>query len=263
MGIEACRRLQKKLEFSLSEIDLVIGASYTPYDTVGTLAHAVQREFQIMDAKVFTVSSACSSFINAMEIVEGYFSSGKSEKALIVASEHNTAYANPKDPQSGHLWGDGAVAVTFTRHRLSETDITVRDIITYGHAYEGQGNKGVMLHPWNGGIEMPFGKDVFIHAIYHMTKRVEELLERNHMNLEELDYLVPHQANIRIIDKVAENLKIGTEHVFINIEEFGNTGCPSSPIALSQNIEKLKKGDKLVLSVFGGGYSSGAALLEV
>ena len=77
-----------------------------------------------------------------------------------------------------------------------------------------------------------------------------------------MDYLIPHQANIRIINKVAENLNLPEDRVFININELGNTGCPSSPIALSQNMEKIKKGDKLVMSVFGGGYSSGAAIFE-
>jgi len=262
MGIDACKQLAEKLSFPITDTDLIIGASYTPYDTVGTLAHGVQRHLNIPNAKVLSISSACSSFINAMEIVEGYFATGKSEKALIVASEHNTAYYNPSDPKSGHLWGDGAVAAMITKKKLSDNDIKVTDIITYGHANEGQGSYGVVLHPGNGGIKMPHGKDVFIHAIEHMTKRVEELLEKNHLKIEDLDYLIPHQANIRIINKVAENLNISEDRVFININELGNTGCPSSPIALSQNIDKIKKGNRMVITVFGGGYSSGAAILE-
>ncbi len=243
MGIQACKLLSEKLDFPITEVDLIVGATYSPYDTVGTLAHGVQRHLDIPNAKVISISSACSSFINALEIVEGYFASGKSEKALIVASEHNTAYFNPEDPKSGHLWGDGAVATLITRTKLHGEDIKIKDIITYGHANEGHGNYGVMLHPGNGGIKMPFGKDVFIHAIQHMTKRVEELLERNQLQIDDLDYLVPHQANIRIINKVAEKLNISEEKVFINIDELGNTGCPSSPIALSQNLHKVKKGD--------------------
>lgn len=262
MAVDACLSLNENLEFPITDIDLIIGASYTPFDTVGTLAHHVQRHFNINNAKVISISSACSSFINALEIVEGYFAIKKSSKALIVASDHNTAYFNPEDPKSGHLWGDGAVAVTVSKNKLSENKLKIKDIITYGHANEGKGSEGVVLHPANGGLKMPYGKDVFIYAIQHMTKRVEELLEKNNLGINDLDYLIPHQANIRIINKVAENLNISKDKVFINITDLGNTGCPSSLIALSQNINKIKKGDRLVISVFGGGYSSGAAIIE-
>ncbi len=262
MGIKACESAAEHLPYPISEVDLIVGGTYTPFDTVGTLAHSVQRHFKISGAKVFTMSSACSSFVNALEIAEGYFAMGKASKALIVASEHNTAYHNPSDSVAGHLWGDGAAAVFVSKERISENDMEIADIITYGHAEEGQGPEGVMLHPWDGGIKMPFGKDVFIHAVKHMRLRVEELLERNGYTLNDISFLIPHQANTRIMDNVAENLGVPKEKVFVNISELGNTGCPSSAIALSQNLDRIKKGDILALTVFGGGYSSGALLLK-
>ena len=263
MAIDASKKLTENLEFNISEVDLIVGATYSPYDTVGTLAHAVQRSLNITNAKVVSISSACSSFINALEIVEGYFAMNKANKAIVVASEHNTIYSNPEDPKDGHLWGDGAIAVIVSKNKISDSDILVKDIITYGLAHEGEGNFGVMLHPKFEGINMPHGHDVYLYAIKYMAELPKELLKRNNMQVEDIDYLVPHQANIRIINKVAKKLKIAKDKVFINIEELGNTGCASSGIALSQNITKLKKGDIIMMSVFGGGYSGGAVILEI
>lgn len=263
MAIDASKKLAECLDFDISEVDLIVGATYSPYDTVGTLAHAVQRELNITNAKVVSISSACSSFINALEIVEGYFAMNKASKAIVVASEHNTIYSNPEDPKDGHLWGDGAVAVLITKDKLSEKDILIKDILTYGLAHEGEGNFGVMLHPKYEGINMPHGHDVYLYAIKYMSELPKQLLERNNMRIEDVDYLVPHQANIRIINKVAKKLKIAKDKVFINIEELGNTGCASSAIALSQNITCLQSGDIVMMSVFGGGYSGGAVILEV
>ncbi|NPA44850.1 MAG: ketoacyl-ACP synthase III [Chlorobi bacterium] len=262
MAIQASKQLSNIVNFPISEVDLIVGATYSPYDTVGTLAHAVQRSLNITNAKVVSISSACSSFINALEIVEGYFAMNKAKKAIIVASEHNSIYSNPENPKDGHLWGDGAVAVLVTKEKISEKDIHIKDILTFGLAHEGEGNLGVMLHPKFEGINMPHGNDVYLHAIKYMTELPKQLLKKNNMSVEDVDYLVPHQANIRIINKVAKKLKISKDKIFVNIEELGNTGCASSPIALSQNINILKKGDIIMMSVFGGGYSGGAVILE-
>lgn len=262
LAIKVAKLIAAETDNNLQSVDLIIGGTYSPFDTVGTLAHAIQREFDISKAIVISVSTACSTFVNAVEIVEGYFATGKAKKALIVVSEKNSDYHNPTDDKAGHLWGDGAAGILVSKDRESENDMLIKDSISYGHANEGYGNEGVVLRPRNGGIQMPNGKDVFIHAVSHMRKRVEEILEKNDLGLNDLDFMSPHQANIRIIDNVAENLGLDKSKVFTNIEECGNTGCPSSLIALSQNIEKVKKGNRVVISVFGGGYSSGAVLIE-
>ena len=100
MAVEAVRRLKERLPFPIEEVDLIVAATYSPYDTVRTAAHTVQRVFDIADAKCLSVSSACSSFINALEIAEGYFAMGKATKAIVLASEHNTKYANETDLQA-------------------------------------------------------------------------------------------------------------------------------------------------------------------
>ncbi|MFA8301375.1 MAG: 3-oxoacyl-ACP synthase III family protein [Hyphomicrobiales bacterium] len=262
MAYQAIDQALEILPYPINEVDLIIGATYSPFDTVGTLSHYIQQKYQIDDAVALTVSSACSSFVNAVEIVEGYFATNKATKALIIASEHNTAYSNDLDPISGHLWGDGASVLFLSKERIGEDDAKILEVYTRGHGNIGKGPKGVCLRPRNGGIVMPHGKDVFINAIHYMTKATFTVLERHNLSPQDIKYLIPHQANARIINNVLRNLDLPPEKGVMNIENLGNTGCASTPIALSQIYDQLESNDYSVITVFGGGYSSGAVLIR-
>jgi 3-oxoacyl-[acyl-carrier-protein] synthase-3 len=262
MAIETVKKVFFESPLSLNKIDLIIGATYTPYDTVGTLAHAVQKQFDIANAKCFTVDSACSSFVNALEIVECYFANKKASKALIIVSENNSVYNDYSDEKSGFLWGDGAAAVVISKERHSDEDIEVIDINTAGLGTIGKSIDGVFLKPSNGGLKMPFGKDVFQYACTYMIKETEQILHKNDIPISQLNYLIPHQANVRIIDYVTRKLNLENSQILTNIECFGNTGSASAAIVLADNWGKFKKNDTVVISVFGGGYSSGGVLLK-
>lgn len=262
MALEAVEAGLKDLPYDIKDVDLIIGATYSPYDTVGTLAHVVQQKYNIDKAIVFSISSACSSFLNAMEIVEGYFATGKATRAIVVNAEHNWAYVNESDPISAHLWGDGASAVFISKERLSDKDHEVLSINTEGHAHIGRGPGAVCLKPLDGGIEMPDGRDVFYNAITFMSEKTDTILKKNGYSVDNLDYLIPHQANIRIINVIAETLKFPIEKVVINMVELGNTGAASSSIGYSQIFHDMKKDELAVVTVFGGGYSSGAMLVK-
>ncbi|MDD2284954.1 MAG: ketoacyl-ACP synthase III [Paludibacter sp.] len=262
MAIETVKKVFFESPLSLNKIDLIIGATYTPYDTVGTLAHAVQKQFDIANAKCFTVDSACSSFVNALEIVECYFANKKASKALIIVSENNSVYNDYSDEKSGFLWGDGAAAVVISKERHSDEDIEVIDINTAGLGTIGKSIDGVFLKPSNGGLKMPFGKDVFQYACTYMIKETEQILHKNDIPISQLNYLIPHQANVRIIDYVTRKLNLENSQILTNIECFGNTGSASAAIVLADNWGKFKKNDTIVISVFGGGYSSGGVLLK-
>lgn len=263
MGIAAVQAGLSSLPYDPQEIDLIVGATYTPHDTIVTLGHAVQHALDIPDIPVVTISSACSSLVNAMEIVQGYFAMGKASKAIVITSEHNTGYNNEEDPKAGHLWGDGAAALFVSKERMSKQDYQVHDIITGGAATKGRATEGVTLKPLNKGIIMPYGKDVFIHACQYMPKMVNDILRRNKLNIREIDYVVPHQANLRITKNVANTLELEEGKALSNVEYLGNTGCAGSAIAIAEHKEEFKKGQKLVVTVFGGGYSYGAMLIEV
>ncbi|HEV7346756.1 ketoacyl-ACP synthase III [Telluribacter sp.] len=263
MAIEAVKLLLETIPYSKNQIDLIVGATYTPYDTIVSLAHAVQHYVDIPDIPVVSVSSACSSLLNAVEIVEGYFAMGKASKALLVVSDHNTAYYNERDTVSGHLWGDGASAMVISKERQTESDMYIREVITGGAATSGKATEAVVLRPNDKGVIMPYGRDVFQYACTYMPKVSQQVLQRCGLTIDDIDYLIPHQANHRISLNVIGTLGIPEEKLLSNIQRLGNTGCAGCAIALSENFDRFKKGDRIVVTVFGGGYSFGAMLVEV
>jgi 3-oxoacyl-[acyl-carrier-protein] synthase-3 len=263
MGVAAVAALLEKIPYSKNEIDLIVGATYTPYDTIVTLGHSVQHFVQIPDIPVLTLSSACSSLLNAIEVVEGYFAMNKASKALVVVSDHNTAYYNEKDTVSGHLWGDGASALLLSKTRQTEQDLHIRKIITGGAATSGKATEAVMLRPNERGVIMPHGRDVFQNACTYMPKVSQQVLEACGLGIEDIDYLIPHQANHRISLNVVGTLGIPPEKLVSNIQRLGNTGCAGCAIAMSENWARFQSGQRIVVTVFGGGYSYGAMLLEV
>ncbi len=263
MGLAAIANAVENLPYDIKEIDLIVSASYSPYDTVATLAHIAQQKYDIPEMKAVYASAACSSFVNGLEIVEGYFAMGKAKKALLVCSEHNTYYSNESDPKCGHLWGDGAVAFFLSADRQNDNDPEIKQIYTRGLGNVSKGPEGVRLRPKEGGIAMPDGRDVFIHACKYMTQALDGVTAPEGMKIQDLKYIICHQANKRIVANVANQLEMGEDRFLNNIEELGNTGSASAAIVFAQNRNKFQKGDKIGLTVFGGGYSCGAFLVEI
>ncbi len=262
MCSEAVKNATYKLPYDIKEVDLIIFSSYTPSDTVGTTAHVIQREFMIENAKIFYLSSACSSAINAMEIIQSFFMTGKATKALLISADRNSTYANETDPKSGHLWGDAAAAFFFSREKLSDNEPEVIDIDSQGLGHIGYGPTGVYLDPKGKGLEMPHGKDVFMQACTYISQNTKDIVERNGFSLADLSYFIGHQANMRIISYVIKELGIAKEKSLSNIRELGNTGSVSALLVLAQNVEQFKQGSLICLAVFGGGYSAGACLIR-
>lgn len=262
MALEAVKRAMEEIPFPVEEIDLIVGATYTPFDSIHTLAHAVQNLLNVSDIPVISLSTACSSFANAIEIVEGYFAMKKAKKALVVVSDNNTAYNDETDTISGHLWGDGAAALVVSKERISENDFKVKDIITGGAGNIGKAPEGVYLRPSEDGFRMPQGRDVFINACQYMAKITRQILERNNYGIQDLSYFIPHQANLRITKNVAQKLEVDMSKALSNIEYLGNTGCAGCCIAFHEHLKSFKAGDLVVITVFGGGYSYGSILLE-
>ena len=263
MAIAATRAaLAAAPAFAQASINLIVAGTYTPHDTIFTVAHAVQRDLDINEIPTVSISSACSSLLNAVEIVEGYFAMGKATRAVVVVSEHNTAYNNEEDTMAGHLWGDGAAALLITKERISPDDLLITEVITGGAAPVGKADEAVTLKPVDKGIVMPFGRDVFQQACIYMARVTQTLLDRHHLAANDLTYLIPHQANLRISKNVVKQLGIDPERAVNNIERLGNTGCAGAAIGLSEIWNTLTGGNKVIITVFGGGYSYGAMLLE-
>lgn len=263
MGLEAIHDALPRLPYDIHEVDLLIAATYSPYDTVGTAAHVAQHRYAIPHAKAFMLSSACSSFINALEVAEGYFAMGKARRALIIGGDKNTAYNNDDDPKSGHLWGDAAVAFFLSNERVAETDSEILDVYTEALGTVGKGPESIQLRPRDGGIRMPEGKDVFLQACTYMPRNALRLLQGHGYTFDDLSYLIGHQANMRILRNIASSNHIPEEKILSNIAELGNTGSASSALVFAQNRERYQRGDLVCLTVFGGGYSAGATLIRI
>jgi len=262
LAVAATRALLAELpDFDPAGIDLIVVGTYTPHDTIYTAGHAVQRALGINEIPVVTISSACSSLLNAVEIVEGYFALGKARRALVVVSEHNTAYNNEADTVAGHLWGDGAAALLFTHEQLGPQALRVRQVLTGGAGPVGKADEAVTLKPVERGIVMPFGRDVFQQACTYMARITQELLDANGLSISELTYLIPHQANLRISANVVRQLGLDPARAVNNIDRLGNTGCAGAAIGLAEIWPAIQPDDNLIITVFGGGYSYGAMLL--
>lgn len=262
MCFSAVKHALPKLPYSIADVELIVFASYTPADTVATTGHMIQRVYNINRAKVFYVSSACSSAVNAIEIIQSFFISGKASKALLVCGERNSSYSDDSDKISGHLWGDGAVAYFFSNESFSNKEVQVLDVTTEGLGHIGMGTQAITLNLKKGKLQMPIGRDIFLQACKYMARSVEEITSKNGYNVSDLTYFIGHQANTRILNNVIKQLNIPEDKVLSNIKELGNTGSASTLLVFAQNYEQLKTGDLICISVFGGGYSCGACLLK-
>jgi 3-oxoacyl-[acyl-carrier-protein] synthase-3 len=263
MGGEAIKNALPTLPYDIKDIDLIIFASYTPSDTIATTGHYIQREYNITSAKVFLVSSACSSAINAMEIIYSFLTSQIAEKALLICAERNSTYSDDTDCMSGHLWGDGATAYFLSNEPYSENDPQILDITTQGLGHIGMGLQGVFLNPKKGGLKMPHGRDVFVQACTYIAQNTKDIVELNGYSINDLSFFIGHQANMRILNNVAKQLEIPEEKILSNIGELGNTGSASALLVFAQNTDKFTSGDLICISVFGGGYSAGSCLMRI
>ncbi len=263
MGVAAVRHLLAERSDALKGVDLIIGASYTPDDTLSTLPFHVQRDFGIADARVYFLSTACSSFISALEIARIMLLAGEATKALIIVSEHNSFYSDDADRFSGHLWGDGAAAVVVSRDD-ADALFSLEYVSSRGVACAGKGPEAISLRPSLGarGLVMAEGRDVFARACEHLVEEIRNAVARLKLHVSNIDWLVPHQANLRILSNVAKTLNLAMERCVVTVDRIGNTGCASIPISIAHALPQMRTNDLIAAAAFGGGYSCGAAILR-
>jgi len=263
MALAAAKSCLTNAELALGKPDLIVSGSYTPSDLIGTIAHRLQRALDLKNARAVYLSTACSSMLNAIEIAEGYFATGKSKFCLATASEHNSLYNDESDPSSGHLWGDGAGAFLLSNGRPSSgRGLEVLSLITRAHATDGHGPDAIYMRPRDGGLKMPRGTEVFRQAVRKMISISHEAIAAAGLSIADIRYLIPHQANQRITDAVSAELGFQPEQVASTISKYGNTGCASVVLALAEVAGKLRDGDHALLVTFGGGYSSAAMVVR-
>ncbi len=250
------------------DIDLIIVATTTPDRIFPSTACLLQSRLDIHGCPAFDVQAVCTGFVYGLGIAEKFIKSGSAKKALVVGAETLSRLLNWEDRTTCVLFGDGAGAV------ILEADEETGIISTHLHAdgdYEGllrvpygvsQGFEA--MDEINSKIEMR-GNEVFKVAVNTLGRIVDETLSANNLDKSDIDWLVPHQANIRIINATARKLKLPLDRVVVTVQDHGNTSAASVPLALDTAVRdgRLKKGEMLLLEAFGGGFTWGSALLRL
>lgn len=264
---KACELALKRANVSPSDVELLICATMTPDFPLPSTACVLSGKMK-MKCPAFDVSAACTGFIYALAIAEGL--SLKFKKILIVCSEILSKFTDYSDRSTCILFGDGAGAVFL--ESVNPSNLIDYDINADGFFWN-------LIHIPAGGSSLPAsrdtvenklhfmkmkGQDVFKNAVKNMEESICKLMERNKITGSDIDLFVPHQANLRIINSLRERLNLSEEKVYVNIDRFGNTSAASIPIALfeAEKTGRLKKGDIVLLSAFGAGFTWGSALLR-
>ncbi len=251
------------------DVDLVIVATVTPDNAFPGIAQLLQKRLGLNEVMCFDVNAACSGFLYVLNIADKMIKSGAYKTALIVGAETLTRLTDWSDRNTCVLFGDAAGAMVIG---TSETN-KIKDVIC-GSKSDDEGMlicKGVdTKDPHVNAVSTQDhihmnGREVFKFATRIMPQTIKDLMERNNMELDDLNYIVAHQANARIIDKAARDLKYPMDKMFMNIQKYGNTSAASVPLAIDEAIKekKLKKGDLFATVAFGGGFTWGGALIEL
>jgi 3-oxoacyl-[acyl-carrier-protein] synthase III len=263
MGAEAVRGLLKKTGTAPGDVDLLICATTTPDFVFPSTANLICDMVGIREVGSFDVQAACSGFIYALSVAAQFIETGTYRKVVVVGADKMSAIIDYTDRATCVLFGDGAGAVLLEPGRQHG----IMDVII---ASDGAGAKH--LHQKAGGSRMPptaetvakrlhyvhqEGAAVYKYAVARMAEVAADLMERNGLTSKTVDWLVPHQANKRIIEATAERMKLPLDRVMVTINKFGNTTAATIPLCLWEYEGKLKRGDRLVLAAFGGGFTWG------
>lgn len=269
LGIQAVNQLLEQTGTKPEDVELIICATSNPDYRFPATASVIAYQTGLTGAYAYDIQAACAGFIVALQDAAAYIRSGLRKKVVVVAAEKMSSMVNYEDRATCTLFGDGAAAVLV--EPTEEEGMGVRDGIFHT---DGQGLEHLVM--LGGGSVLPAteqtvregkhflfqdGRNVYKNAVTDMYTATLDLMERNSLTVDAIDWFIPHQANLRIIEAVGSRLGIDPAKVLVNIEEYGNTSAASIPICLNQYKDRLKKGDKLVLTAFGAGFTWGSMYL--
>ncbi len=268
LGYRAVARLIEKTGIRPEEIDLIICATSNPDYRFPSTASIIAEKLGIKTTYGYDLEAACAGFIVSLQAAAAYVQAGIYKKVIVVAAEKMSSMTNYKDRSTCPLFGDAAGCA------LIEPSDDGTGIIDSTLHTDGLGLHHLIMNA--GGSVLPAshetvdnndhyvyqdGRFVFKHAVTDMIRSSNTVMLRNNLTVDDIDYFVPHQANLRIIEAIAERFKIPSEKVLINIQKYGNTSAASIPLCLSDFESHFKKGDKFILTAFGAGFTWGALYL--
>lgn len=269
MAIKAAQNLLEKANLDPKDIDLVIMSTATPDMPVASTGVFVATEIGATNAFAFDLQAACSSFLYGMSVASAYIASGKYKKVLLIGSDKMSSIIDYTDRATCIIFGDGAGAVLFepnTEGLGLKDEILKSDGI--GREFLKIEAGGSILPPSEETVKnkqhfvFQDGKTVFKYAVSGMADVSEKIMERNNLSHDDINWLVAHQANRRIIDATANRMGLDESKVLINIQKYGNTTSATLPLLLSDFENQLKKGDNIIFAAFGGGFTWGAIYLK-
>lgn len=267
--VEAINQILTKRGISAEEIDLVIVATVTPDHVFPATANIVSDKIGATNAWSFDINAACSGFLYALETGSKFIEAGKHKKVLVCGADKMSAIINYQDRNTCVIFGDGGGAVLL---EPSDDEDGIIDSIL-----KSDGSGRDFLHQKAGGSLKPpthetidarehyvyqEGKTVFKFAVTNMAEVSRQIMDRNNLTGDDVDYLCAHQANLRIIDATARRMELDDNKVLINIEKYGNTTAGTIPLLFWDFEKKFKKGDNVVLAAFGGGFTWGSVYLK-
>lgn len=269
LAIQAAKDLIAKANIDPLEIDMIIMATATPDMMVASTGVYVATEIGATNAFSYDLQAACSSFLYGMSTAAAYIQSGRYKKVLLIGADKMSSIVDYTDRATCIIFGDGAGAVLFEpnyeglglQDEYLRSDGVGRDFLKIPAG-------GSLIPPSEETIKnrqhniMQDGKTVFKYAVTNMADASELILQRNNLTNQDVDWLVPHQANKRIIDATAGRLELDESKVLVNIERYGNTTSGTLPLVLADFEDKLKKGDNVIFAAFGGGFTWGSIYLK-
>lgn len=265
MAVKAVEGLLKKTNTKAEDIDLVICATTTPDLVFPATANIIANKIGAVNSFGYDIQAACSGFLYALATGSQFIETGKYKKVVVIGADKMSSIVDYTDRATCIIFGDGAGAVML---EPTEEDFGIKDSIL-----KSDGSGEPFLHMKAGGSRRPAteetvknrehfayqeGSTVFKFAVKNMADVAAQVMERNNLTAEDVAYLVPHQANKRIIDATANRMGVSDEKVMLNIAEYGNTTSGTIPLCLFDYESKLKKGDNLILAAFGGGFTWGS-----
>lgn len=270
LAVEAARQALKSAGVKANQIDLIIYATVTPDQVMPSAACTLQAKLECGPIWSFDVSAACSGFVYALNLADSLIKTGQYKNVLVVGAETLSRIVNFKDRETCILFGDGAGCVLLGPSSEGASEF---------HAFHmrANGNLGELLSLDTGrpldpmkfetlGVDLPYvqmkGREIFKSAVRAMADSCERVMAANGCTSQDIDWLIPHQANIRIIQAVGESLGLPSEKVIVNIHETGNTSSASIPIAFDQAVRdgRIRRGHKVMFAAFGAGLTYGASL---
>lgn len=262
MGFEAAKNAIEAAQINPQDIELIIVATTSHSHAYPSAACQVQGLLNIDDAISFDLAAACTGFVYALSVADQFIRAGKVKKALVIGSDLNSRKLDETDRSTVVLFGDGAGAV------ILEASEQEGIISTHLHASANKNNALVLAQPErgiekSGYIEMQ-GNETFKLAVRELSNVVEETLSANNLDKKDLDWLVPHQANLRIITATAKKLEMDMSQVVVTLDKYANNSAATVPVALDEAVRdgRIQRGQLLLLEAFGGGWTWGSALVR-